>query len=330
MALSASITSEASLKMPTFLEACVQCDDVVVKWYLQNGVSLEELNAQDRTGKTSLCHVCNNGYRSLAMKLQQVPGIDPNRSDNEGNTPLIFAAQAGHADIVSILLHGFPSLNVDHANNHGFTALMKSAVQGRPRCAKLLLMAGADPLRRDRGRGLCALEWAEYVGRQECAKTIAQFMLTSAADDGRLQDLTSSSSSSRLALSPRGWERSLSTKQSKEGRKLNLRKTMSGGEAYRASANSPLLNLDAIARIFTIPLVPELSPPSSPYRPRRATAGPRTMIIPKVEITMTSKDDNYFIEQPGALNAKAATKKKKRSASTERIFSIGGHHEAEQ
>lgn len=187
-------------------------------------------------------------------------------------------------------------------------------------------------MRRDRGRRLCALEWAEYVGRQECAKTIAQFMLTNGAEDGRLQQIRSSSPSARLSLSPRGWERTSSAKQCKPPRKLNLRKTRSGGESCCASANSPLHNLDGVARIFTIPLVPELSPPSSPYRPRRATTGPRTVIIPKVEITMTSKDDNYFIEQPGALNnsAKAAVgKKKKRSSSVERIFSIG-HRETEQ
>lgn len=36
---------------------------------------------------------------------------------------------------------------------------------------------GADPYKRDFGRQFCALEWAEYVGRSECAQTIADFML---------------------------------------------------------------------------------------------------------------------------------------------------------
>ncbi len=49
----------------------------------------------------------------------------------------------GHSEVVSILLHGFPRLNVDQENNQGFSALMKAAIQGRIRCAKLLLMAGS-------------------------------------------------------------------------------------------------------------------------------------------------------------------------------------------
>lgn len=36
---------------------------------------------------------------------------------------------------------------------------------------------GADPYHRDYGRQLCAAEWAELVGRTECANLIAQFML---------------------------------------------------------------------------------------------------------------------------------------------------------
>lgn len=36
---------------------------------------------------------------------------------------------------------------------------------------------GADPYKRDNGRAFCALEWAEFVGRTECAHMIAHFML---------------------------------------------------------------------------------------------------------------------------------------------------------
>uniref|UniRef100_A0A915JKR6 Uncharacterized protein n=1 Tax=Romanomermis culicivorax TaxID=13658 RepID=A0A915JKR6_ROMCU len=55
--------------------------------------------------------------------------IDVNLADNEGNTPLIFASQAG-----------------------------------------------SSPLKRDFGRRLCAVEWAEYCSRLYCAKTISRFV----------------------------------------------------------------------------------------------------------------------------------------------------------
>jgi len=49
---------------------------------------------------------------------------------------------AGHDDIVNFLLRRFHLLRVDQCNKLGFTALMKAAIQGRTRCAKLLLFAG--------------------------------------------------------------------------------------------------------------------------------------------------------------------------------------------
>ena len=49
---------------------------------------------------------------------------------------------AGHEDVVNFLLHNFRQIRIDHCNNLGFTALMKAAIQGRTRCAKLLLYAG--------------------------------------------------------------------------------------------------------------------------------------------------------------------------------------------
>ena len=49
---------------------------------------------------------------------------------------------AGHDDVVSFLLHHFRRVRIDQSNKLGFTALMKSAIQGRTRCAKLLLFAG--------------------------------------------------------------------------------------------------------------------------------------------------------------------------------------------
>ena len=51
-------------------------------------------------------------------------------------------AWAGHDDIVNFLLRRFHRLRVDQCNKLGFTALMKAAIQGRTRCAKLLLFAG--------------------------------------------------------------------------------------------------------------------------------------------------------------------------------------------
>ena len=74
--------------------------------------------------------------------LEDVPHLDYNIPDNEGNTPLHYAAQAGHVEVVSFLLNKVRTIQVDPINHQGFTPLMKSALQGRIKCSKLLLFSG--------------------------------------------------------------------------------------------------------------------------------------------------------------------------------------------
>lgn len=65
-----------------------------------------------------------------------------------------------------------------------------------------------------------------------------------------------------------------------------------------SAAFSPLQSLEEIARLCYSPVFPEyVSPPVSR---KTSSFGPRRnqLIVPKVEITMTSKDDNYFYETP--------------------------------
>ena len=90
--------------------------------------------------------------------------------------------------------------------------------------------------------------------------------------------------------------------------------------------NSPLSNLDSVARMFTVPIVPCWSPPIpiSSDRMKRSNDGRRMTVIPKVQITFTSKDDNYFIERPTAIKMelRRAKKKNKRTfASLEALHS---------
>ena len=40
--------------------------------------------------------------------VEDIPGIDYNAPDTEGNTPLHYAAQAGHVEVVTFLLNKVP------------------------------------------------------------------------------------------------------------------------------------------------------------------------------------------------------------------------------
>lgn len=48
----------------------------------------------------------------------------------------------GHILISSYLLNYFPGLDIERRNCHGFTALMKAAVQGRAECVRAIMLAG--------------------------------------------------------------------------------------------------------------------------------------------------------------------------------------------
>ena len=45
--------------------------------------------------QTALAHACFSGCLPIVEVLSEVPGVDVNLADKEGNTPMIFASQAG-------------------------------------------------------------------------------------------------------------------------------------------------------------------------------------------------------------------------------------------
>ncbi|KAK9700538.1 Ankyrin repeats (3 copies) [Popillia japonica] len=105
------------------------------------GITDSDLNATDNSGRTALSYIASNGSVETLDQILQLPNLDPNISDNEGNTPLHFAAQAGQVECLNCMLTRCRGIEIDARNNLGFTPLMKAALQGRNKCAKLLLFA---------------------------------------------------------------------------------------------------------------------------------------------------------------------------------------------
>lgn len=120
------------------------------------------------SSQTAISYICSNGLIQFLDIFLQLPNIDANKADNEGNTPLHFAAEAGkwktwqlfcswtiltffldippgRSEIINMLITRCRTLTLDKKNHLGFTPLMKAALQGRTKCAKLLLFAGECP-----------------------------------------------------------------------------------------------------------------------------------------------------------------------------------------
>ncbi|KAH9498317.1 Ankyrin repeat domain-containing protein 33B [Bulinus truncatus] len=78
----------------TFLEACMDNDLDAIAAIVDDSPTEEEINERDRCGRTGLSHLCSAGLTPALEMLIDVPELDVNLPDKEGNTPLILAAQA--------------------------------------------------------------------------------------------------------------------------------------------------------------------------------------------------------------------------------------------
>ncbi|KAG9347909.1 hypothetical protein JZ751_003926, partial [Albula glossodonta] len=175
----------------SFYQACCTNNAVIVKIMIRQGVSEDEVRETDKNSRlktpnkygtifihlqTGLIVACYQGYVDVVIALAHCPYIDVNWQDNEGNTALITAAQAGHITISNYLLNYYPGLEIEKRNCHGFTALMKAAMQGRTECVRTLMLAGADLEARDFGRRLTPRQWALFTARYETAHLMLRLM----------------------------------------------------------------------------------------------------------------------------------------------------------
>ena len=88
-----------------------------------------------------LMEAANNDDIS-GMTAHLVNGLDPNVANQRNTTPLMFAAEGGHTEIVNVLLKYHADPNLKDAN--GATALRLAGIT-RPEIVEALLQYGADP-----------------------------------------------------------------------------------------------------------------------------------------------------------------------------------------
>jgi ankyrin repeat protein len=128
------------------------------------GLQAEQRNPND---ENALMLAALAGMREVCERLI-ARDADVNKP---GWTPLHYAATAGRADIVKLLLDHYAYIDAESPNLT--TPLMMAAMYGNPATVSMLLDAGADPYLRNM-RGLSALDFAEAAERDSAYKLIAQ------------------------------------------------------------------------------------------------------------------------------------------------------------
>lgn len=115
---------------------------------------LERLNVEWSRYKFMTLVLSGNEY---PVQLFLLGGMNPETSDRNGITALMWAAGKGHTEIVRLLLrHG---ANLNFQTSKGRTALMSAAYYGRIETLKVLIKNGADASLKD-SEGKTAYQWS--------------------------------------------------------------------------------------------------------------------------------------------------------------------------
>ena len=134
-----------------------------------------DVNTKDQTQQSAyLISTSEVGDDPRLLELTLRNGANVHSLDSYNGTGLIRAAERGHVRIVERLLQ--TSVEVDHVNNLGWTALLEAIIlgDGGPRHTKvvrLLVGAGANVNLAD-GEGVTPLEHARRRGYEEIARIL--------------------------------------------------------------------------------------------------------------------------------------------------------------
>ncbi|XP_064160890.1 photoreceptor ankyrin repeat protein [Anguilla rostrata] len=166
----------------TLYEACSWNQTHSLRAILERGVTREEVMELDANGWNGLMVAVSKGFVDIVTGLHHCPFLDINHQDNDGNTALMMAAQAGYITILNYILNYYAGADPEVRDSRGFTALIKAAMQGRNECVAALVMAGADLNAVDTARGKCARDWALKTGRYDTLFRLRQLKLRPRAE----------------------------------------------------------------------------------------------------------------------------------------------------
>ena len=132
-----------------------------------------DVNKADKNGYTPLYWAARYGHAECVKLLLSTPGIDINEADKYGSTPLYWAARNGHAECVKLLLAA-PGIEVNKADKDGYTPLGWAAYWGHTECVKLLLAAPGIKVNKADKYGQTPLYKTMVHGHPDCVKLLLE------------------------------------------------------------------------------------------------------------------------------------------------------------
>ena len=143
----------------------------------RNRLSRDHIYRDRPTGLTALMHACKDGYLNIAELLLSKGAVVDRRDIKERYTALMMASRHNHFEIAKLLIFEVGGAEVDLGDEHGWTALHYTSIEGNLEISELLTSSGADVNIRSK-YGFTALHRASYYGRLE----IVQLLLCQGAD----------------------------------------------------------------------------------------------------------------------------------------------------
>lgn len=128
-----------------FVMACIsersrmERKEECVRFFISKGVNIERI---DHEGKTPLMRAVGEGVTEVVEILLNA-GANVNVQDDQGETAL-FLAISNNPEIFRLILDATPDAGIDHQNLSGRTPLMEAAAWGCERYMGDLIFAGAD------------------------------------------------------------------------------------------------------------------------------------------------------------------------------------------
>ncbi|KAJ2076730.1 Chitin synthase, class 3, partial [Coemansia sp. S100] len=122
---------------------------------------------QNNEGVSPIHYAAYHGHKDIIIRILHHASSVVNLCDSTGKTPLMLAAFRGRTQAVSALLKGFSNVNIQDTS--GWTALMYAAFTGRIAICRELLEFAASRIIADFKTGKCAADLAQDSGYYEVA-----------------------------------------------------------------------------------------------------------------------------------------------------------------